>query len=195
MWQMNCDNSKEAELHNILPMLWHVTCIGSNQKNQPNLDLHLVRRYTICHFPLVVLHLCISQNQKNQHNMVLYLVRRYKIFVSVATLHITIQILKKLNLSIRLSKTHSTPPPFCRWHHREGNSSAWRWFKRVSPKEPEQGSINLRKLWIMRVWVRNKRSTVYFNVQPEDIGWTTGNGKKISNSQACCLAQLCLAAA
>ena len=26
-------------------------------------------------------------------------------------------------------------------------------------------------------------------------GWPTGNGKKLSNSQACCLAQLCLAAA
>ena len=26
-------------------------------------------------------------------------------------------------------------------------------------------------------------------------GWPTGNGKKVSNSQACCLAQLCLAAA
>ena len=32
-------------------------------------------------------------------------------------------------------------------------------------------------------------------VQPADIGWPTGNGKKLSNSQACCLAQLCLAAA
>ena len=29
-----------------------------------------------------------------------------------------------------------------------------------------------------------------FSVQPEDIGWPTGNGKKLSNSQACCLAQL-----
>ena len=28
-----------------------VTCIGQNQKNQPNLDLYLVRRYKICHFP------------------------------------------------------------------------------------------------------------------------------------------------
>ena len=26
-------------------------------------------------------------------------------------------------------------------------------------------------------------------------GWPTGNGKKVSNSQVCCLAQLCLAAA
>ena len=32
-------------------------------------------------------------------------------------------------------------------------------------------------------------------VQPADIGWPTGNGMKLSNSQACCLAQLCLAAA
>ena len=30
-------------------------------------------------------------------------------------------------------------------------------------------------------------------VQPTDIGWHTGNGKKLSCSQACCLAQLCLA--
>ena len=32
-------------------------------------------------------------------------------------------------------------------------------------------------------------------VQPADIGWPTGNGKKLSCSQACCLAQLSLAAA
>ena len=32
-------------------------------------------------------------------------------------------------------------------------------------------------------------------IQPADIGWPTGNGKKLSNSQACCLAQLCLIAA
>ena len=32
-------------------------------------------------------------------------------------------------------------------------------------------------------------------VQPADIGWPTGNGKELNNSQACCLAQLCLAAA
>ena len=31
-------------------------------------------------------------------------------------------------------------------------------------------------------------------LQPADIGWPTGNGKKLSCSQACCLAQLCLAA-
>ena len=32
-------------------------------------------------------------------------------------------------------------------------------------------------------------------LQHADIGWPTGNGKKLSNSQACCLNQLCLAAA
>ena len=33
------------------------------------------------------------------------------------------------------------------------------------------------------------------DLQPADIGWPTENGKKLSNSQACCLAQLCLAPA
>ena len=32
-------------------------------------------------------------------------------------------------------------------------------------------------------------------IQPADIGWPAGNRKKLSKSQACCLAQLCLAAA
>ena len=32
-------------------------------------------------------------------------------------------------------------------------------------------------------------------LQPANTGWLTGNGRKLSNSQACCLAQLCLAAA
>ena len=32
-------------------------------------------------------------------------------------------------------------------------------------------------------------------IQPTDIGWPTGNGNNLSNSQACCLTQLCLAAA
>ena len=32
------------------------------------------------------------------------------------------------------------------------------------------------------------RSNPAEHIQPADIGWTTGNGKKISNSQACCLA-------
>ena len=63
-----------------------VTCIGPNQKNQPNFDLYLVQGYKICHFPIVVSYLWIGQNQNNQPNLVLYLVRRFKIFVSVATL-------------------------------------------------------------------------------------------------------------
>ena len=46
----------------------------------------LVRRYKICHFPLVVSYLCIGPNLKDQPNLVLYLVRRSKIFVSIATL-------------------------------------------------------------------------------------------------------------
>ena len=33
------------------------------------------------------------------------------------------------------------------------------------------------------------------NIQCSCSGWPTGNGKNLSNSQACCLAQLCLAAA
>ena len=33
------------------------------------------------------------------------------------------------------------------------------------------------------------------NVQCSCLGWPTGNGKKLSCSQACCLAQLCLVAA
>ena len=49
-----------------------------NQKNQPNLDLYLVRRYKICHFLIMVLYLCIGQNRKIQPNLVLYLVRTYK---------------------------------------------------------------------------------------------------------------------
>ena len=65
-----------------------VTCIGPNQKNQPNLDLYLVRRYNIFHFPTVVSYLCIGQNQKNQPILVLYMVRRSKIFVSDTTLQI-----------------------------------------------------------------------------------------------------------
>ena len=39
-----------------------VTCIGPNQKNQPNLDLYLVRRYKIWYFLILVSYLCIGQN-------------------------------------------------------------------------------------------------------------------------------------
>ena len=34
-----------------------------------------------------------------------------------------------------------------------------------------------------------------YAIQSGYIGCNTGNGEKLSNSQACCLAQLCLAAA
>ena len=66
--------------HSFLPRLRGiVTCIVPIQKILPNLYLYLFRRYTICHFPIVVSYLCIGQNQKNQPNLDLYLVGRYKI--------------------------------------------------------------------------------------------------------------------
>ena len=37
-------------------------------------------------------------------------------------------------------------------------------------------------------------NSVTISDEHADIGWPTGNEKKVSNSQACCLAQLCLAA-
>ena len=51
-----------------------VTCIWPNQKNQPHLDLYLVRRYKICHISLVLSNLSIGQNQKNRPNLDLYLI-------------------------------------------------------------------------------------------------------------------------
>ena len=51
----------------------------------------------------------------------------------------------------------------------------------------------------LRKQENNPKFNVVLNVsnqlQPADIGWPTGNGKKLSNCQACCLAQLCLDAA
>ena len=49
-----------------------------------------------------------------------------------------------------------------------------------------QKGVNANKLGI---W------SVCPSVQSADIEWLTGNGYKLSNIQACCLAQLCLAAA
>ena len=43
--------------------------------------------------------------------------------------------------------------------------------------------------------VTTPRTMICNILQPADIGWPTGYGKKLSCSQACCLAQLCLAAA
>ena len=54
-------------------------CIGLNQKIQPNFDLYLIRKYKICHFPMVGSYLFIGQSLKIQPNLDLYLVRRYKI--------------------------------------------------------------------------------------------------------------------
>ena len=38
-------------------------------------------------------------------------------------------------------------------------------------------------------------ANAFDSLQPADIGWPTGNGKKLSKSQGCCLAQLCQAVA
>ena len=68
-----------------------VTCIGPNQKNQPNLDLYLVQRYI---FTQLLLMASVSKYLKDTEDtpfMYLYLVRRYKIFLSVATLETGIQ--------------------------------------------------------------------------------------------------------
>ena len=45
-----------------------------------------------------------------------------------------------------------------------------------------------------RHFTRLQGVAVKSQLQPADIGWPTGNGKKLSCTQACCLAQLCLAA-
>ena len=66
-----------------------VTCIGPNQKNQPNLDLYLYLRYIFSQLSLMV---SVSKYLKDTEDtpfMYLYLVWRYKIFVSVATLHLS----------------------------------------------------------------------------------------------------------
>ena len=90
-----CPNKLIISYMDCVPRIYHyrharlqciVMCIGPNQKNQPNLNLYLVRRHKICHYPIVVSYLFIGKNQKNQPNLVLYLVRRSKIFVSVAPL-------------------------------------------------------------------------------------------------------------
>ena len=76
-----------ASILSQMPMLRRIfRCIGPNQKNQPHLDLYLVRRYTICHFPIGVLYLCICQNQKNQPNLVLYLSQPWQMHVQGSNL-------------------------------------------------------------------------------------------------------------
>ena len=53
----------------------------------------------------------------------------------------------------------------------------------------------VRRAFIAYLETRNGRIISWKNLQGGWDGWPTGNGKKVSNSQACCLAQLCLAAA
>ena len=47
-------NTNQPQAYQLSRLRRIVTCIGLNQKNQPILDLYLVRRYKICHFPIVV---------------------------------------------------------------------------------------------------------------------------------------------
>ena len=47
-----------------------VTCIGPNKQSQPILYLHLVKRYKLGHFSLVISYLGIGQNPKNRLNLV-----------------------------------------------------------------------------------------------------------------------------
>ena len=64
---------------------------------------------------------------------------------------------------------------------------------KINMTEPKNstdyGGLRIHLLFVV-VLVRSS-----WNLQPADIGWPSGNGKKWSNSQACCVAQLCLAAA
>ena len=63
-----------------------VTCIGPNQKNQPNLDLYLVRRYIFSQLLVMVSVSKYLKDTKIQPFMYLYLYLRYISKVSVATL-------------------------------------------------------------------------------------------------------------
>ena len=63
-------------------------------------------------------------------------------------------------------------------------------------REPRSETHSLNPPSMIAIPIRKsaeKRCSLY--IQPADIGWPTGNGKKLSKSQACCLSQLCLGAA
>ena len=62
---------------------------------------------------------------------------------------------------------------------------AWSWDMRASVR------VGVRA-W--RFFEERRRNSLS-QIQGGRGGWPTGNGKKLSNSQACCLAQLCLAGA
>ena len=47
----------------------------------------------------------------------------------------------------------------------------------------------------LKTFMSSKHPFKIQSVQPRDIDWPTGYGKELSNCHACCLAQLCLAAA
>ena len=55
--------------------------------------------------------------------------------------------------------------------------------------------VNMIKSKVSFCWTKPWKLQPGWTVQGGWGGWPTGNGNKLSNSQACCLAQLCLAAA
>ena len=71
-----------------------------------------------------------------------------------------------------------------------GSKSTAQW--KSFSKEPFMGTPE-RLLTIVTVWYSLLLNKTY--VQCSCSGWPTGNGKKLSNSQACCLVQLCQAPA
>ena len=90
-----------------------VTCIGPNQKNQPNLDLYLYPRYI---FSQLLIMVSVSKYLKDTEDtpfMYLYLVRRYNIFVSVANLGLVIWC--TLAHKMWISEAESSIPAGGRW--------------------------------------------------------------------------------
>ena len=81
--------------------------------------------------------------------------------------------------------------------HERARAGHWREKSQIKAKR----EVNVREeLYVKRfhyAWLKldiTHKSKVSY-LQPADIEWPTGNGEKLSCSQACCLAQLCLAAA
>ena len=68
-------------------------------------------------------------------------------------------------------------------------------------QEMERNLAAARHSWArQQAWLLLSFHFLLGNLCPQAVqggwgGWPTGNGKKLSNSQACCLAQLCLVAA
>ena len=163
-----------------------VTCIRPNQNNQPNLDLYLVRRYKICHFPIVVSYLCIGQNLKNQPNLVLYLVRRYKIFVSVATL----STLKGTRSSTPSQSLETTTLTRCEststWKRPRAASTrsiskttaAWRsWCTQLGRANSRWGFYCERCIYSFLSWLRKKVKNVILQLYLQQVWFIRDAGK------------------